>query len=788
MALLWSFLALLLAFVIQGDRRLVNAGDASYESAVRKDNKPKFSGLYGPKYVFDMYRFGVERVTRKAKTEECKKKIESEFMKMMATFSEERAQPFEDVFFHSQCEGAYKKYKPMLPLGMKTPPRAPRINPATALPNNATIKSPEDISILYIVLIHDHADFAERLLRTLDEPQHTFVVHVDLKAKQVYDSLVAFQAQAKQKQQLRGKLHILSNEQGRENGAWGGFTLVNATLNSMKFAIKESIQFDYMVHLSGTTYPLVDNFSIRTALSQNPGRTYMDVHSKPNRPSVDTWFNFVECDGAVHRVSRLTELRGMSMFVGSQWFAMPWHVVHWFATNQLPRDYIHYAKHIVVADENYFATMFKNSPYCGELEKSNQVFVLFDKWENEKNANKTDRDPRKCLHPNPDRCGRSPTTLTMDYKRLLQASTMLFARKFDPENNNSMALVEEIDKWRLDPAHRSQGATQRFMIRTRPVNASGLIGENGAETEMTTDTDEEAVEDEDGENSSDGDAVGAAAAERVLKCVEVRGFAKRVLMRPCNASSPGQWFSFGRCTGSHKKNALINLSEKQCGMYVGTGSEDDNSGSDGGSGSGDSLSFSATFAGEFSTDNADADEEDEQGSCQLVNSPPDAPPNMKARCLDINGENTRPGANIITWESTGNWNQLFHYSPDCTMVATQPDFIAQARNLKEGVSRCLAASSKHSLVTSKCSTESTPLNPSADAEQDAADKDWGAMAPPKPFQQWQLLPEDGELWRQYEYNVSSGNASADVAATDGDSSTPAVQGEETTELETDEEL
>ena len=80
-----------------------------------------------------------------------------------------------------------------------------------------------------------------------------------------------------------------------------------------------------------------------------------------------------------------------------------------------------------------------NSPYCGDLIRRNSLFLLFDKWENERNELHT-RDRRKCLSPDPDQCGRSPSTLTMQFKRLLEASRASFARKFDPTNAESMAL------------------------------------------------------------------------------------------------------------------------------------------------------------------------------------------------------------------------------------------------------------------------------------------------------------------------------------------------------------
>lgn len=39
---------------------------------------------------------------------------------------------------------------------------------------------PDNLSILYVVLLDSHPHFATRMIEALQEPQHTFVVHVDL--------------------------------------------------------------------------------------------------------------------------------------------------------------------------------------------------------------------------------------------------------------------------------------------------------------------------------------------------------------------------------------------------------------------------------------------------------------------------------------------------------------------------------------------------------------------------------------------------------------------------------
>ena len=48
---------------------------------------------------------------------------------------------------------------------------------------------PDHISLLYVILAHEHPAFVERLIQALDEPMHSFVIHVDGKAEETYRHL-----------------------------------------------------------------------------------------------------------------------------------------------------------------------------------------------------------------------------------------------------------------------------------------------------------------------------------------------------------------------------------------------------------------------------------------------------------------------------------------------------------------------------------------------------------------------------------------------------------------------
>jgi len=53
-------------------------------------------------------------------------------------------------------------------------------------------------------------------------------------------------------------------------------------------------------------------------------------------------------------------------------------------------------------------------------------------------------------------------------------------------------------------------------------------------------------------------------------------------------------------------------------------------------------------------------------------------------CLDINGQNYAPGADMIGWECTGQWNQLFEITPDGMLLAHLPPTLRRIRDVKEG--------------------------------------------------------------------------------------------------------
>mmetsp|Transcript_10041 Transcript_10041/g.26143 ORF Transcript_10041/g.26143 Transcript_10041/m.26143 type:complete len:443 (+) Transcript_10041:34-1362(+) len=303
----------------------------------------------------------------------------------------------------------------------------------------------------------------------------------------------------------KSNVHIMT--EGRTSISWGGFNIVQATLNGIGHALELSLEFDWLINLSGYTYPMVSNSQIRETLAKHPTDTnLMEIRPSPNVPAERTWHHFVECDNRMRRIWRLRPPRGMSMYVGSQWFIISKEFSQYLVTDRvLVPHYVEYGRKTMVADENFFATIMKNSPFCHTHHNRNNVHVQFDQWEH----SKATRDPAKCLQPNPDHCGRSPTVNTLEYMPVLELSQQMFARKFDPEVDAS--ILDAIDELRARNHRPQDGAFFRSaMIKQAAPGGSWRTSHLCLEL-----------------GSSNGD---------------------RAAMRPCDSRNPDQLFEVGPCS------------------------------------------------------------------------------------------------------------------------------------------------------------------------------------------------------------------------------------------------
>lgn len=432
-------------------------------------------------------------IFEKATSAECRAKIATHFGYWINAIGNEKAAfPFVGATFEHECPEPYLDFD-NLPKDIDfeslmhrtyQPPKDEALY----------IQDPRDLKILYGVLMHGTPDSTIRLIDTLYEDGHTFVIHVDGKPENddAYEQLLRYGLD-------RPHVHIVPNDY-RVRVNWGGYSMVNATMQILKYSfallynspIDTPLDFHKFVHLSASSYPLKSNSEIRERLSSFPlDANMMMVIMRPLTPSPYAFHYYVECDDAVHRIYRIppltAETHGADMYTASQWFIISREFAEYMARAEkgtFVHDFIPYAEHTVVADETFFGTVLKNSAFCTKHHNSNFLHLQFDRWESEIESD--DRDANKCLSPDPNRCGRSPTILTRDDFFALELSDQLFGRKFSDDGGDTLDILDILDEFRaVDEMKRRDVAAGNF---TAPVSAIDTIFEGHGALLVAKDT------------------------------------------------------------------------------------------------------------------------------------------------------------------------------------------------------------------------------------------------------------------------------------------------------------
>ena len=597
----------------------------------------------------------------KAKTHECRAKIAEHFALFVNGLAMETKFPFQDWYYPSTCTAIpYYENWADLPPDVNAHELHHRVYqpPRDSVPEGTYIDNVDELELVYVILTHDQPEATIRLIESVYVENVTkFVVHVDGKetADETFDRLVAY-AQEKNGEQQEGGgggeyIRLVPNDK-RVRVNWGGFSMVNATLVAMKtlFGLDyyaehpeegevpghdnpHAFSFHKMIHLASTTYPLASNTEIRDTLASYPlDANFMHILLQPSDPTPQVWNYFVECDDAIHRIYRLPPLaidkgHGIDIHTSSQWFItsreFAWYVAN-PPKNSLVDYFREYIEHVVVADESFFGTILRNTHFCSTLHNDNFLHIQFGSWENEsKEANQ--RDARKCLMRNPDHCGRSPTTMTLDYLPVLELSGDLFARKFD--DVVEPALKDYIDK-------RREKEEERFL--REEALAKEIEANKTAGVEVTQKLPLESWE-------FQGEGVMLVAKETVLDEVPLclglnRDGANRVYLLPCFKEDVPPTLSPDWYTGA----VIIEEIEYFNRWDIGPCSSDGE------------LKRNET-TGELEMTLGDYSQTGPKCMLKVGDSI------RKGRCLDVESDRTMPGgyANIFPCEAK--WHQLFSF-------------------------------------------------------------------------------------------------------------------------------
>jgi len=315
------------------------------------------------------------------------------------------------------------------------------------------------MNIAYLILAHNNPKLLERMMRQLDGPHVSFFLHIDRKA-----DLTPFLGLAER----FPRLHFCRE---RVDGAWGHFSLVEATLRLMRLAMHTLATPDRLVLLSGATLPVQPASYIEDFFGRHGEANFMDAFAMPNEQygkSLGRLEHYwIRRSPPLHRYRWMLQdfinawlprrnfrraFGALQPAAGSQWWAITGLACQTILdfVDAHPR-FVRFCRHTDCPDEFFFQTILWNSP----LRQSLRPGITYTNWV-----------PGKM----------SPETITTDYlphfaqevvlnsphnNSPLPPSEVLFARKFDEQPAALLDQLEQLLQSKVRDLPRPD-ATQAF--------------------------------------------------------------------------------------------------------------------------------------------------------------------------------------------------------------------------------------------------------------------------------------------------------------------------------------
>lgn len=267
---------------------------------------------------------------------------------------------------------------------------------------------------VYLILAHTNPKQLKRLLNVL---QDDIFVHIDKKAK-IEDYYF--------------KRENITYIQNRVNVNWGGYSMVQATLNLINESYKNK-KYDYFTLLSGLDYPIKDEDSFNKYLKMNYPCNYIE-YSKINndegmlkrRYLKYKLFDKRTCITCFiqklfdHMYYSRRPYKNLAIYKGSQWWCLSREGIE-YILNYINKNksVINYFKHTDIPDEMFFQSILLSSRNL-IIKNDNLRYIRLYSY-----------------HPDILMCS--------DYSKIRSLSKKFFARKFDVNKDEEILNMLDND-------------------------------------------------------------------------------------------------------------------------------------------------------------------------------------------------------------------------------------------------------------------------------------------------------------------------------------------------------
>ena len=221
--------------------------------------------------------------------------------------------------------------------------------------------------VAYLILAHHLPAQLARLVNRLQEPEATFLIHIDRNAD---DAAFA--------PHLRAIRSDNVSFLPRHRCNWGNFSIVSATLSGLQIALRASPRFDYLILLSGQDYPIKPLAHRGSTLLEANGHSFIHHVPFPTPFWKDGGWDRIRRwhmtpglrNRLLQKAVKFARLRrrlpgGIRPYGGAQFWCMSWEAAAYVDAfvRQNPET-VRFFHHVYVPDEVFFQTILGNPRFA----------------------------------------------------------------------------------------------------------------------------------------------------------------------------------------------------------------------------------------------------------------------------------------------------------------------------------------------------------------------------------------------------------------------------------------
>ncbi len=220
------------------------------------------------------------------------------------------------------------------------------------------------MNVAVLILAHDQPAHLARLVKALRSDWTRVFIHIDAKV-----DIASFQQHIPEGEKVK-----FLKGQDRIEVAWGGFSIVKATLRLLKASLSDEERFDRFCLLSGSDFPIRRLEDMRDGLDSE--KEFMRIDRRLDASDNNShcryvrYFHFLDgprIKGAKSKKPRKV-YSGISLYHGCAWWSLTEgcikYIVDFVERNG---DYTDFHTYTLCPDEIFFHSIVKRSPFAARI-------------------------------------------------------------------------------------------------------------------------------------------------------------------------------------------------------------------------------------------------------------------------------------------------------------------------------------------------------------------------------------------------------------------------------------